>query len=210
MRKNVLWACLFLFPVYGYAQTSRVVLQRFLERMTAGPVEMSFKLTYENAPKKVRDMQIGILLYSGEQYHLQLGDLDVYCDGTSKWVYNESVSEVTIFPAEEVVEMTNNPLGYLINNEDKFSYRPVKKITRQGGKVLSVDLIPKSRDAGYTAVNLQVETDTFLPVQVTYKMKDEQRYIIDVDSLDTNVTVKSFSFSYPAHLYPDAVINDMR
>jgi hypothetical protein len=196
--------------VYGYTQTSRVVLQRFLEKMTAGPVEMSFKFTYDNAPKKVHDLQIGVLLYSGEQYHLQLGDLDVYCDGISKWVYNEAVSEVTIFPEEEAVEMTDNPLAYLIHNGDKFSYRPVKQLTQQGRRVFSVDLIPKSRDAGYTAVNLQVEKDTFLPVQVTYKMKGGQRYIIDVDSLDTNVAVKSFSFSFPSHLYPDAVINDMR
>jgi outer membrane lipoprotein-sorting protein len=196
--------------MYGSAQTSREVLQHFLEKMTAGPVEMAFKFTYENVPKKVRDLQIGILLYSGEQYHLQLGDLDVYCDGTNKWVYNEAVEEVTIFPVEEAVEMTDNPLEYLIHNGDKFSYRPVKQLMQQGKKVLSIDLIPKSRDAAYTMVNLQVEKETFLPAQITYKMKDGQRYVIDVDSLDTDVAVKAFSFSFPAHQYPNVAINDMR
>jgi outer membrane lipoprotein-sorting protein len=97
--------------------------------------------------KKTRDLQIGILLYNDTQYHLQMGDLDVYCDGTSKWVYSESVDEVTVFPAEEAVEMTDNPLKYLINNEDKFRYRPVKRLVQNGQKVFSIDLIPQSKDA---------------------------------------------------------------
>jgi hypothetical protein len=59
-------------------------------------------------------------------------------------------------------------------------------------------------------VNLQVEKETFLPVQLTYKMRDGQSYIIDVISLDTDIAVKAFSFSFPAHLYPDVTINDMR
>ena len=210
MKKNVLWICLFLFPVCGYTQASRIVLQHFLERMTTGPVEMSFTFTYDNVPKTVHDLQTGILMYSGEQYHLQLGDLDVYCDGISKWVYNGSVGEVTVFPAEEVVEMTDNPLKYIMNNEDNFHYRSVKHLTQKGKKVISIDLIPKSKDAVYTMVNLQVEEKTFLPVQLTYKMKDGQRYIIDVDKIDADIAVKPFSFSFPAHLYSGIIINDLR
>jgi outer membrane lipoprotein-sorting protein len=211
MRKMVLWAsCLLLFSGYGHAQTSREVMQRFLEKMTAGPVEMSFKFTYDNVQKKTRDLQIGILLYNDTQYHLQMGDLDVYCDGTSKWVYSESVDEVTIFPAEEAVEMTDNPLKYLINNEDKFRYRPAKRLVQNGQKVLSIDLIPQSKDAPYTMITLQVGEASFLPVQLTYKMKDGQRYIIDVDNIDTEVAVKAFSFSFPSSQYPHAAVNDLR
>jgi outer membrane lipoprotein-sorting protein len=210
MKRNILWVCLFLFPVCGYTQASRMVLQHFLERMTAGPVDMSFKFTYDNVPKKVHDMQIGILIYNGEQYHLQLGDLDVYCDGINKWVYNESTSEVTIFPAEEAVEMTDNPLKYLMRNEDNFRYRTAKHLVHDGKKVIHIDLIPENEDAVYTMVNLRVEEQTFLPVQIIYRMKDGQRYTIDVDKIDTDIAVKPFGFSYPSHLYPDAVINDMR
>jgi hypothetical protein len=65
-------------------------------------------------------------------------------------------------------------------------------------------------EAVYTMINLQVEEETFLPVQITYKMKDGQRYIIDVDKIDTNITVKAFSFVFPSHLYPNVTINDMR
>jgi outer membrane lipoprotein-sorting protein len=210
VKKNVLWLCLFLFPICGYAQTSRIVLQQFLEKMTAGPVKMSFTFTYDNVPKKVHDLQIGTLMYSGEQYHLQMGDFDVYCDGINKWIYNELVEEVSIFPAEEVVEMTDNPLKYILNNGDNFRYRPAKHLVQKGKKVISIDLIPKSKNAVYTMVNLQVEKETLLPVQLTYKMKDGQRYIIDVNQIDTNIAVKSFSFSFPAHLYSGITINDLR
>jgi outer membrane lipoprotein-sorting protein len=208
--RNVTLCILLLLPLYGYSQPPREILQQFLEKMTAGPVEMSFKFTYDNAPKKIQDSQTGILMYGGRQFHLQLGDLDVYCDGISKWVCNESVGEVTIFPAEEAVEMTDNPLEYIINNEDNFRYRPTKRLVQHGKKVLAIDLIPKSLEAAYTMINLQVEEETFVPVQITYKMKDGQRYIIDVDEVDTNITVKSFSFMFPSHLYPNVTINDMR
>ncbi|MDR0692088.1 MAG: outer membrane lipoprotein carrier protein LolA [Prevotellaceae bacterium] len=210
MKKKVLWVCLFLFPICGYTQASRIVLQHFLERMTAGPVEMSFTFTSDNVPKKVHDLQTGVLLYSGEQYHLQLGELDIYCDGISKWIYNGAVEEVTVLPAEEADDMTDNPLKYIMHNEDNFRYRPVKHLTQKGKKIISVDLIPKSKDAVYTMVNLQVEEKTFLPVQLTYKMKDGQRYIIDVNRIDVDIAVKSFSFSFPAQLYSGITINDLR
>ncbi|MDR3185030.1 MAG: outer membrane lipoprotein carrier protein LolA [Prevotellaceae bacterium] len=210
MKKMICWAALCLISAWGYAQPARDVVQRFLEKMTSGPVEMMFKFTYENTPKKIRDMQTGIMVYSGEHYHLQLGDLDIYCDGVSKWIYNEAVNEVTIFPSEEAVEMTDNPLKYILNNENKFRYRPVKHLAPNGKKVFSTDLIPTSKDAAYTMINLQVEEETFLPVQLTYKLKNGQRYILDVDSLNTEVAVKAFSFSFPAHRYPNAVVNDLR
>jgi hypothetical protein len=41
-------------------------------------------------------------------------------------------------------------------------------------------------------------------------MKDGQRYVIDVDNVDTAVAVKSFSFSFPSHLYPGITVNDLR
>jgi hypothetical protein len=59
-------------------------------------------------------------------------------------------------------------------------------------------------------ITLQVGEASFLPVQLTYKMKDGQRYIIDVDNIDTEVAVKAFSFSFPSSLYPNVVINDLR
>jgi outer membrane lipoprotein-sorting protein len=210
MKNIVLCISFCLFSLCGYSQTARVILQQFLEKMTTGPVEMAFKFTYNNVPKKINNSQTGILIYNGQQFHLQLGDLDVYCDGVSKWVYNESVGEVTVFPAEEEVEMTDNPLTYIMNNGDDFRYRPAKRLVQHGKKVQGIDLVPQSKDAVYTMINLQVEEVTFLPVQITYRMKDGQRYIIDVDTVDTNITVKPFSFVFPAHLYPDAVINDLR
>jgi outer membrane lipoprotein-sorting protein len=210
MKNVTLCIALCLFSLCGYSQTARVILQQFLDKMTAGPVEMAFQFTYNNAPKKINDSQTGTLLYSGRQFHLQLGDLDVYCDGISKWVYNESVGEVTVFPAEEEVEVTDNPLTYIMNNGDDFRYRPAKRFTQHGKKVQGIDLVPQSKDALYTMINLQVEEVTFLPVRITYRMKDGQRYIIDVDRIDTNTAVKPFSFVFPSDLYPDAVINDLR
>jgi outer membrane lipoprotein-sorting protein len=178
--------------------------------MTMAPVEMSFRFTYENAAKKVHELQAGTLLYAGDQYRLTLGDLDVYCDGTSKWVYNGKVNEVTVFPVEAAVDMTDNPLAYLIYNKDEFNYRPVKQLKRQGKRALGVDLIPKDRNAAYTTVNLQVEKETFLPMQITYEMKNGQSYIIDVISIDTGIAVEPSSFAFPSHLHPRVTINDMR
>jgi outer membrane lipoprotein-sorting protein len=208
--KTILWALLLLFSVHGYAQDARTVVQRFLEKMTAGTVEMSFKLTYDNAPKKIHDMQTGTLTYSGEQYRLQSGDLDVYCDGLNKWIYNKSVDEVTIFPAEETDGITGNPLKYIMANEANFRYRPLKRLSQNGRKLLSAELIPASKDAPYTMINLQVDEATFLPVQLTCKTKDGQRHIIDVDTIDTEAKVKAFGFTFPAHRYPGAVVNDLR
>jgi outer membrane lipoprotein-sorting protein len=211
MRKIVLWAaCLLLLPGLGRAQTSREAVQRFLVKMTAGSVHLSFRFTVDNAQKNTRDAQTGSLLYDGARYHLRLGDLDLYCDGTSKWVYSEAVDEVTVFTAADDVEMTDNPLTYLIINEDKFRYRPAKRLVQNGRPALSIDLIPQRKDAPYSLITLLLDEASFLPLQLTYKMKDGQCYIIDVDRLDTGVAVKASDFSFPAGRYPRATVNDLR
>jgi outer membrane lipoprotein-sorting protein len=210
MKNVVLCVSLFLLSICGYSQASREVLQHFLEKMTEGPVELSFNFTYNNEPKKVHDSQTGIILFSGRQFHLQLGDLDVYCDGTSKWVCNETVGEVTIFHADEASEMTDNPLEYIINNEDNFLYRSIKHLVQQGRNVVAIDLVPKSTEALYDMISLQIEEGTFMPVQIIYRLKDGQRYIIDVSMVDAEVAVKPFSFVFPSHLYSNITINDMR
>jgi outer membrane lipoprotein-sorting protein len=215
--KNILLGFLLLLPIGISAQpqnnnriNTQTLLQRFLGKMTTGPVAMTFTFTYENTPKKIKEVEKGTVVYSGQQFHLQIGVLNVYCDGISKWICNDDIQEVTVYAAEENMDMTQNPLNYLLTNKDNFRHRPVRHEVKNGQKLLALDLLPKEKNAPYILVGLLLDEETLELVQVLYKMKGGQRYLVDVEKIDTNVAVKAFSFVFPKSSYAGYAINDMR
>jgi hypothetical protein len=189
--------------------TTQSVLQRFLKQITENPVEMAFTFTYENTAKKLQDEMKGILRYSGNSFHLQLDDMDVYCDGKSKWVCMNGIKEVTIYRADESPDLMDNPLQFILANKDKFRYKPLRNTTHKGQKILRIEMIPVDTNTAYTSVVLLLHDETLNPVQFIYNMKNTQRYVIDIDKIAKTTAVPD-NFIFPTALYHDFNIVDLR
>jgi outer membrane lipoprotein-sorting protein len=193
------------------AQDSRTLLNDFLLKMTGQPVELTFLFTYENLSQKIKESQEGVVVYDGRLFRLYAGDMEVYSDGKSKWIYNKLVDEVTIFPAGDTHDVTDNPLEYILQNKDDFRYKPTMQRKAVADKyLLSIDLLPQDKKVAYLSIGLAIEESTLEPVEIQYRMKDGQRYTVKIMKINFKPDVKATDFIFPVILYPNAEVIDLR
>jgi len=200
-----------LLPLCLQAQDSKLFLQTFVQKMSAQPVLLNFSFEYENLPQQIKETYEGTALCNGKQFRVITDKVEVYCDGKTKWVYNIDADEVMLFPATEAHDITDNPLLYIQQHADNFKYKPtVQRKVVQGKAVLYLDLIPKDRNAAYISVGLTVDAATYYPLVMQYRLKDGQRYTINVSSFDDKIAAKNNDFVFPKHKYPTAEVVDLR
>jgi outer membrane lipoprotein-sorting protein len=137
--------------------------------------------------------------------------VEVYCDGATKWVYNVDADEVMLFPATEAYDITDNPLLYIQQHVDNFKYKPtVQRKVEQGKAVIHLDMFPKDKNTAYISIGLTVDATTYYPVAIQYRLKDGQRYTINVSTFDNKVSAKNTDFIFPKHKYSTAEVIDLR
>ncbi len=194
-----------------FAQESKTFLQSFIEKVSAQPVSFNFTFTYENLAKETKETHAGLALCHGEKFRLLTGETDVYCDGRTKWVYNVAAEEAMIFPASETHDITDNPVQYIRQHAGTFKYkREVQRLSVNGRALLHLDMFPQDKKAVYISVGLTVDAATYFPVKIVYKLKDGQRYTVDVTGFDDKVDIRQADFAFPAAKYPHAEMIDLR
>ncbi len=213
MNKKVflLISCLLSSVLLLQAQDSKLFLQTFVQKMSAQPVLLTFSFEYENQPKKIKETHEGTALCNNKQFRVLTAGLEVYCDGQTKWVYNTTADEVMLFPATEAHDITDNPLLYIQQHADDFKYKStVQRKVAQGKPLLFLEMFPKDKKAVYISVALTVDAATYYPQTITYRLKDGQRYTINVTAFDDKVDTKATDFLFPKQKYPTAEVVDLR
>jgi len=206
----LLTACC-LLPLCLQAQDSKTFLQTFVQKMSAQPVLLNFSFEYENLAQQIKETYEGTALCNNKQFRVLTDKVEVYCDGATKWVYNIDADEVMLFPASEAYDITDNPLLYIQQHVDDFKYKStVQRKVEQGKPVLHLDMFPKDKNVVYISVGLTVDAATYYPLAIQYRLKDGQRYTINVSAFDDKVTAKANNFVFPKHKYPTAEVVDLR
>ena len=202
---------LLLLPACLHAQDSKLFLQTFVQKMSAQPVLMTFSFEYENLPKQIKETYEGTAFCNSKQFRVLTAKVEVYCDSVTKWVYTTDTDEVMLFPAAEAYDITDNPLLYIQQHADDFKYKStVQRKVAQGKAVLHLDLIPKDKNAVYISVGLTVDAATYYPLTIQYRLKDGQRYTINVSAFNDKIQAKATDFVFPKQKYPTAEVVDLR
>ncbi|MDR0295993.1 MAG: outer membrane lipoprotein carrier protein LolA [Prevotellaceae bacterium] len=200
-----------LLPLCLQAQDSKTFLQTFVQKMSAQPVLLNFSFEYESLQQQIKETYEGTALCHSKQFRVLTEKVEVYCDGTTKWVYNVDFDEVMLFPATEAYDITDNPLLYIQQHADDFKYKStVQRKLEQGKAVLHLDMFPKDKNAAYISVGLTVDATTYYPVAIQYRLKDGQRYTISVSAFDGKIAAKNNDFIFPKHKFPTAEVVDLR
>lgn len=154
---------------------------------------------------------------SGDGYHLTTPEMEIYCDGTTKWEVNLLDREVAIDsvdPADRTV--MGNPTRLFDFLDGSYSRRYVGPALIDGAACERIELIETAAgtsataDAGQT-IDLYLSATTGLPVRVAYTigfMSTEAT--IDVVSITPRITLDRAAFSYNAGRYPGYEIIDFR
>ena len=201
-------------------KTSDIV--RFLTETikTMPAVEMDFELIQnkpagKNMPSSRGDIPIykGVVQAQGNSYKLTNPELELYCDGYTKWILNISSKELVIVPNDATAtDIVENPLGFLtsLNKGYEYPFR-VFSGSRSGKQIWVVDLTPLNKRLAYKSISVGIEKNTYIPKMIKYLAKDGTSYIINITRFEkqNSVRPKEF-FQFPASRLKGLEVNDMR
>ena len=91
------------------------LLDRMRQALDAlGAAEFTFEFRAENGAGDLLGEESGRFIAQGECFRLEGSVLTVYCDGVSKWIYDEGAQEITVFPHDTAsTDPAENPFAVL-------------------------------------------------------------------------------------------------
>jgi len=201
-------------------KTSDIV--RFLTETikTMPAVEMDFELIQDkSAGKNTASSRGNVPIYKGvvqaqgSSYKLINPELELYCDGFTKWILNISSKELVIVPNDaKATDIVENPLGFLtsLNKGYEYPFR-VFSGSRNGKQIWVVDLTPVNKRLAYKSISVGVEKNSYIPRMIKYVAKDGTSYIINITRFErqNSVRPKEF-FQFPTSRLKGLEVNDMR
>ena len=89
------------------------LLDRMRQALDAlGAAEFTFEFRAENGAGDLLGEESGRFIAQGECFRLEGSVLTVYCDGVSKWIYDEGAQEITVFPHDTAsTDPAENPFA---------------------------------------------------------------------------------------------------
>ncbi|MDR3366410.1 MAG: outer membrane lipoprotein carrier protein LolA, partial [Prevotellaceae bacterium] len=136
----------------------------------------------------------------------------IYCNGQLRWTYLKSVNEVTINTPNMLEDgVFSNPSMLFSFDPKDYRYKQRSDRASAAGKVaVEIDLFPKDKNADYTAINLQLDKATFLPVNIIYYGKNGGSVAVKIHKIDVAVKPTPADFTFDAKKHPNVEVVDMR
>lgn len=180
-------------------------------------MDLLFEMTVTDQNGSVVGNFEGEVQSQGYAFKLLNPELEVYCDGVSKWIYNVASAELTIFPNDTTqADLVENPVGFLLSlNSGNSDFRkPGKaqynKNPLDGRAVWSIELTPKSRYAPYKGLTICVDASDYLPSVLMYKSADDNTYTINIKSVRKLPLWPLSNFRFPEKMLPGLTVTDLR
>jgi outer membrane lipoprotein-sorting protein len=221
MGRFFLTIAFFLYSLLGANPVnpeSGEVLEKMASALKANKaMELKFRMTAVGVDGSVEGSFSGVVQAQGYAFKLMNPELEVFCDGVSKWILNVGEGELTIFANDTTqVDLVENPVGFLssLNSSNSQFKQPSKaQLTKNplnGREIWSVELTPKSRYAAYKSLTVCIDKESFLPSVLMYRSNDGNSYTITIESIKpTPVWPLSF-FQFPAERTNNLNITDLR
>ena len=188
-------------------QTSAGILRQFTAKMKSiSAFELKFSMVLDGSYFE------GVVQSQGRSFKFTNSQLELYCDGTTKWVYNIDNKELTILPNDSSqTDLTENPLAFLTSLEKGYSYNDKARTGSVGDKSLwFIELKPLNKKLAYTSITLGIEKGTLRPVSVEYLSKDGTKHIAKITSFVEKSPWPATNFTFPASRMTGLNVTDLR
>ncbi len=181
-----------------------------------GAAEFGFEFRAVSQSGELLGEETGTFTAQGESFRLEGSVLAVYCDGVTKWIYDEGAQEITVFPHDTAsTDPAENPFAVLRKADpDDYTFRgAVRRVNGPDGQAAwLLVMASKDRNAAYTLIELTVSQRTLLPVKIVYESRNGDRYDLSVLSVKGLGELPGTEFTAPESLMedPDIYITDLR
>lgn len=183
------------------------ILRQFTAKMKSIPAfELKFSMVLDGSYFE------GVVQSQGQSFKFTNSQLELYCDGTTKWVYNIDNKELIILPNDSSqTDLTENPLAFLTSLEKGYSYNDKARTGSVGDKSLwFIELKPLNKKLAYTSITLGIEKGTLRPVSVEYLSKDGTKHIAKITSFVEKIPWPATNFTFPASRMTGLNVTDLR
>lgn len=216
-NSSLLFFVLFLFlSVTSNAQskTGAQVANGFVDFMrSSSVVSASFVFGANDASgKEVVSLKCSLVL-RGNFYKMVNENIEVYCDGKTKWIINRDAGEVSILNNDSAVpDPSENPLAFFASLKELYSFpnKSAQKVLN-GVKAYGVSLTAlKGKIAAYPVINLLTE-ENGRPLSVEFRGKNG--FVYKAESfrfIQLTGIVKDEDFRPNASKLNGLYINDLR
>jgi outer membrane lipoprotein-sorting protein len=209
-RFLILGTVAFLHTLFLSGQDSKEIISKVSGIINSIEcVEINFSFTAKDGKGELIGEQIGVFISQGDMFMVKAPQIDIYCDGKSKWIYDKDNGEITIIGNDSsVTDITENPFNIFKTFDTVFNF-PSKPSDEKDG-CRTIIMTPKEKKINYSSVEIVVKMETYMPVSIKYTSKDGQTYFAQIDTI-TKISPKEKSFfTINIDSYIDVIVTDLR
>lgn len=181
------------------AEVLKKAASRFDQNVTFSVMMKAF-----DSNKKEIQRQSAQVKYNHGRYHLSTTGMDLYCDGTTVWMVNQTAKEVTVENVSNEDVNLFNP-GRLLATYDKH-FRA--KYIRTESDTDVIDLQPRAT-RNYHKIRLRIDTKTGLVKRLEVHKYDSSREVYELSDFK-RASNKEAEFTFDPAKHPDMELIDMR
>jgi len=175
-------------------------------------VELDFEVVVEDGSGvKIGEVE-GIVRAQGRSYKMVNNEMELFCDGISKWILMRGGGELVIMPNDTTAsDIVENPVGFLsslgLGNKD---YNVSDKVKRVGGELVVELSAAKKKGVPYKSMSVHVNGESKLPSLVEIVARDGSKYLIRITSVKSVPKLDNSQFAFPESRLKDLTVTDLR
>ncbi|MCK9627042.1 MAG: outer membrane lipoprotein carrier protein LolA [Bacteroidales bacterium] len=186
---------------------SELIISQFSTKlMTLPAFEMGFSIIMDGKSL------FGTIQAQKDSYRLENREMNLYCDGQTKWIHNQGNNEVVILKNDLTqVDLVENPMAFFTSLAKGYTYAErAKSSDYKNVPVWIIDLFPINKRLGYSKISLLIDKRNNEPVRIVYVMKNGESLAVNITKFTEQKPWGKDHFKFDSGKHKGLRISDMR
>ena len=208
MKRTVLLFCCGLFVLNSFSQDATKILDSAASKIRkSGSVKVEFTASSSNSAGE-QGKTSGTMLLQGKKFQLTTPEMITWFDGHTQWSYVPENEEVNITNPTETEIQVINP--YIFLDVYKKGYDNSLRETKSGNQPsYEVHLQAQKEEMSTQEIYITVRKSDCSLLGIRARQSDVWTSIT-IKSIAGNQKFKDADFTFPAYIYPNVEVIDLR
>ncbi|MEA5005256.1 MAG: outer membrane lipoprotein carrier protein LolA [Rikenellaceae bacterium] len=186
--------------------TEFIISQFSNQLMTLPAFEMGFSILLDG------QNLVGTIQAEKNSYRLENKEMNLFCDGQTKWIHNRGNNEVVILKNDLTqVDLVENPMAFFTSLSKGYTYADKAKSSNYNNiPVWLIDLFPINKRLGYNKISLLVDKRNNAPVRIVYVMKNGESLAVNITKFVEQKPWGKDHFKFDPGKHKGLRVSDMR
>jgi len=187
-------------------KTEFIIAQFSNKLMTLPAFEMGFSIMMDG------QSIVGTVQAEKDSYRLENKEVNLFCDGQTKWIHNRGNNEVIILKNDlSQVDLVENPMAFFTSLNKGYTYADKAKSSNYNNiPVWVIDLFPINKRQGYNKISLLIDKRNDAPVRIVYVMKNGESLAVNITKFTEQKPWGKDHFKFDPGQHKNLRVSDMR